>query len=105
LKNVYCDANAIDDVIHQFENDVSLREKAFYSDQICVFYATFFQIVQQHRHFEKWLQEIVLTRALYDCFVTRALLLLATRRRSLYTLLARHILLAHADERLSVARF
>jgi hypothetical protein len=47
LKNVYCDANAIDDVIHQFENDVSLREKTFYSDQINVLDATFFQIVQQ----------------------------------------------------------
>jgi hypothetical protein len=47
LKDVYCDANAIDDVIHQFENNVSLREKTFYSDQICAFYATFFQIVQQ----------------------------------------------------------
>jgi hypothetical protein len=36
-------------VINQLESDVSLREKAFYSDQISVFYATFFKIVQQSK--------------------------------------------------------
>jgi hypothetical protein len=47
--------NAIRDVIDQLENNVSLRKKAFYSDQINVVYATFFQIVQQFemRHIVK----------------------------------------------------
>jgi hypothetical protein len=36
-------------VINQLENDVSLQEKALYSDQINALYATFFKIVQQSR--------------------------------------------------------
>jgi hypothetical protein len=49
LKNVYDDAYAIDDVINQLENSVSLREKTLYSDQIDALYATFSEIVQQSR--------------------------------------------------------
>ncbi len=49
LKNVYDDAYAIDDVINQLENNVSLRKKILYSDQINVLYATFFKIVQQSK--------------------------------------------------------
>jgi hypothetical protein len=49
LKDVYDDAYAIDDVINQFENNVSLRKKILYLDQINVFYATLYQIVQQSK--------------------------------------------------------
>jgi hypothetical protein len=49
LKNVYDDAYAIDDVINQFENNVSLRKKILYSDQINILYATYSEIVQQSR--------------------------------------------------------
>jgi hypothetical protein len=36
-------------VINQLENNVSLREKTLYSDQINALYATFFEIVQQSK--------------------------------------------------------
>jgi hypothetical protein len=36
-------------VINQLENNVSLRKKIFYSDQINALYATFSEIVQQSR--------------------------------------------------------
>jgi hypothetical protein len=49
LRDVYDDAYAIDDVINQLENSVSLREKTLYSDQIDTLYATFSEIVQQSR--------------------------------------------------------
>jgi hypothetical protein len=49
LKDVYDDAYAINNVINQLENNVSLREKTLYSDQIDVFYATFSEIVQQSK--------------------------------------------------------
>jgi uncharacterized protein (DUF1697 family) len=49
LRDVYDDAYTIDDVINQLENNVSLREKILYSDQIDAFYATFFEIVQQSK--------------------------------------------------------
>ncbi len=49
LKDIYDNSYAIDDVINQLENDVSLQEKALYSDQINALYATFFKIVQQSR--------------------------------------------------------
>ncbi len=49
LKNVYDDAYAIDDVINQLKNNVSLREKIFYSNQINILYAMFSEIVQQFK--------------------------------------------------------
>jgi hypothetical protein len=47
LRNVYDRAHAICDVINQFENDVFFRKKMFNLNQINVFYATFFEIMQQ----------------------------------------------------------
>jgi hypothetical protein len=38
---------AIDDVINKLENNVSLRKKAFHSNQIDALYSTFSQIMQQ----------------------------------------------------------